>query len=278
MKYMKASMDQIQLVYEIVQSSIKSIYPKYYPKEVVDFFASLHSQENITKDIEKGNLGILFEGNLAVGTGCFEDEHITRVYVRPECQGMGYGSFIMDCLEKEITQRHRKISLDASLPASHLYEKRGYRTLTHRKWNVENGVILVYEIMEKEFTGSDASETKKKKMCTAIDYDGRIFVPEYNTENGEVSGQTIFHYHQSGNDFSAEYAGGDVKTGYMVGKVSESGELSFFYQHLNVFDELRVGKCESVPEVMENGKMKLHETWQWLNGDCSTGESVVMEQ
>ncbi len=70
----------------------------------------------------------------------------------------------MDCLEKEIAKKHRKISLDASLPASYLYEKRGYRTLTHGKWNVENGVVLVYEIMEKEMTGSDASGTKEKEL------------------------------------------------------------------------------------------------------------------
>ena len=27
----------------------------------------------------------------------------------------------------------------------------------------------------------------------------------------------------------------------------------------------------------ENGKIKLLERWQWLNGDCSTGESVLVE-
>ncbi len=33
--------------------------------------------------------------------------------------------------------------------ASCLYEKRGYRTIRHEKWNVENGRILVYEVMAK---------------------------------------------------------------------------------------------------------------------------------
>jgi hypothetical protein len=29
---------------------------------------------------------------------------------------------------------------------------------------------------------------------------------------------------------------------------------------------------------LDNGKLELHEEWQWLNGDKSTGSSVVVEQ
>ena len=43
------------------------------------------------------------------------------------------------------------VQLEASLPACLLYEHRGYRTICHGQWPVENGVILVYEIMEKQF-------------------------------------------------------------------------------------------------------------------------------
>lgn len=68
-----------------------------------------------------------------------------------------------------------------------------------------------------------------------------------------------------------------MKRGYMIGKVSANGELDFYYQHINTSEELRVGKCHSVPEVNEEGKIELHEEWQWLNGDCSTGESIVEE-
>ena len=37
--------------------------------------------------------------------------------------------------------------------AAQLYEKLGYRTVKHERFSVENGVILVYEIMEKILTG-----------------------------------------------------------------------------------------------------------------------------
>jgi len=37
------------------------------------------------------------------------------------------------------------------------------------------------------------------------------------------------------------------------------------------------GVCRSVPEVMSNGKIRLHETWQWTSGDGSGGSSVLGE-
>lgn len=266
-EYISAKTEDLEKVFNIVQTSIKGTYPKYYPKEVVDFFCEHHCKENIQKDIEAGLVGILLVDGICVGTGCYKDEHITRVYVDPEHQGKGYGSYIMDQLEKSISEKHSKAQLDASLPASHLYDKRGYKTIEHCKYPVENGVILVYEVMEKELS----------KNVTDIDYNGRKFVPFTNTENGEVDGNTVFHYHQSGFDFSAEYSGGEVKKGSMIGKVSKTGELDFYYEHLNTNDEIRAGKCHSVPVIKDDGKIELHEKWQWLNGDCSTGESIVVE-
>lgn len=150
MEYVKAAKESLDFIYEIVQNTVKAIYPKYYPKEVVDFFCELHSRENIAKDIENGNAGILLADNQIVGTGCCLDNHITRVYVLPKFQRKGYGSFIMQCLEDEISAKYDKVLLDASLPASHLYEQRGYYTIEHKKWFVENNVVLVYEVMEKE--------------------------------------------------------------------------------------------------------------------------------
>jgi len=37
------------------------------------------------------------------------------------------------------------------------------------------------------------------------------------------------------------------------------------------------GKCKSRPEILENGKIRLHERWQWTCGDMSKGTSVLEE-
>ncbi len=162
MEYIKAKEKDIDAVYELVQETIKTIYPKYYPTEVVDFFCEHHCKESIAEDVKDGRVGILVIDNTIVGTGCYKDNHITRVYVKPECQGRGYGSFIMQCLEADVAKNYDSVELDASLPASHLYEKRGYKTVKHDKWNVENGVVLVYEIMEKPLAS----------VATDVCYDG----------------------------------------------------------------------------------------------------------
>ena len=52
-------------------------------------------------------------------------------------------------MEAEIIKKHEVAILDASLPAACLYEHRGYKTIGHGIYELENDVKLVYEIMEK---------------------------------------------------------------------------------------------------------------------------------
>lgn len=267
MTYEAATEENLQDIYDVVQRTIKTIYPRYYPKEVVDFFCDLHSREAIAKDIEGGSVGILRADGMIVGTGCFAKNHITRVYVLPEYQKRGIGTQIMKTLEARIGYSSDSVYLDASLPAAALYEKLGYHTAKHGKYELENGVVLVYEIMEK----------KLSQVTTDIDYDGRCFVSKMNTENGEVNKQTFFTYHQCGNLLWAEYSGGDILKGTLIGTVLQNGELDFVYQHINQRRTLRTGKCHSIPAVSENGKLELSEEWEWTNGDFSKGNSLLSE-
>uniref|UniRef100_UPI00405667AE GNAT family N-acetyltransferase n=1 Tax=Acetatifactor sp. TaxID=1872090 RepID=UPI00405667AE len=268
MEYIKATKADAEQIYELVQETIKTVYPRYYPREVVTFFCELHSKENIRRDIECGSVGILKVENQIVGTGSTQDNHITRVYVAPAFQGQGYGSYIMQCLENDISAQYDVAYLDASLPASHLYEMRGYKAIKHEKWNVANGVVLVYEIMEKHLPNAK----------TSICYEGKYFVPKSNTENGEVDGQTCFAYHQKGNMLWADYSGGEILKGHLIGTVAENGELVFYYQHMNEQRQVRVGLCHSTPRILEDGKIELSEEWQWLNGDKSKGSSIICEK
>ena len=94
MLYEPAKIEDLQNVYDVVQYTIKTIYPKYYPAEVVDFFCKHHSKSAILKDIENGDVSVLKIDETIVATGCFVNNHITRVYVLPEYQKKGYGTFI----------------------------------------------------------------------------------------------------------------------------------------------------------------------------------------
>lgn len=110
-----------------------------------------------------------------------------------------------------------------------------------------------------------------------LSYDGRKFRPVLNTPNGEVNSETLFHYRQDGDLLTATYEGGGIRAGQMIGFVRGDSSLEFCYQHVSDAGELRAGKCKSVPKVLEDGRLRLAETWQWSTGDQSTGESVVEE-
>jgi len=60
-----------------------------------------------------------------------------------------------------------------------------------------------------------------------------IYPKYYPVENGEVSEQTLFLYHQNGSLLWAEYSGGDILKGSLIGSVSDNGELDFVYHHMN---------------------------------------------
>jgi hypothetical protein len=110
-----------------------------------------------------------------------------------------------------------------------------------------------------------------------INYHNKRFRPIQNTNNGETSAETIFHYVQEGAILSAEYAGGKITKGHLIGLVDEHGVIDMRYHQVNNQGELMTGVCRSVPEVLPTGKIRLHESWQWTSGDESQGSSVIEE-
>ena len=116
-----------------MQDTIQTIYPQYYPHEIVGFFRNLHSKENIAADIDSGHVRVLVSDNCLVGTGTFSENHISRLFVLPDFQKNGYGSQIMQCLEKEISIEHNLAILDASLCATCFYEHKGYISTVREK-------------------------------------------------------------------------------------------------------------------------------------------------
>lgn len=112
---------------------------------------------------------------------------------------------------------------------------------------------------------------------SAINYNGRIFRSASNSAEGEVDARTIFRYHQQGDMVWAEYAGGKIRFGQIIGVVLPDEKLELRYQHINENGELMTGICLSTPEVLQDGRLRLHEAWQWTCGDRASGESIVEE-
>jgi hypothetical protein len=110
-----------------------------------------------------------------------------------------------------------------------------------------------------------------------INYNNKIFRPISNTENGETSNDTIFKYRQIGNILTSEYSGGKIKSGHLIGLVDENGNIDMRYHQVNHEGEIMTGICKSIPEILENGKIRLHENWEWTSGDHSKGSSIIEE-
>ncbi|OOG77498.1 n-acetylglutamate synthase [Algoriphagus sp. A40] len=110
-----------------------------------------------------------------------------------------------------------------------------------------------------------------------INYHDKTFRPVQNSENGETSAETIFHYRQEGTILTSDYSGGKIKKGHLIGLVDEQGQIEMRYHQVNSQNELMTGICRSVPELLPNGKIRLHETWQWTSGDQSKGNSILEE-
>ena len=110
-----------------------------------------------------------------------------------------------------------------------------------------------------------------------IDYDGKSFIPKLNSVNVEISEQNVFDKHQKYNVIWAKYEGGNIMKKFLIRTVDEAGMLDFTYQHLNIKKEIKIGKCHSIPVVLKDNCIELHEQWQWLNGDHSKGTSILIE-
>lgn len=151
MKYITATTEMADGIRDVLHTTIKTVYPRFYPKEVVDFFCNHHSREHVLEGIASGNMGVLMDEDVIIGTGCYYGNHITGVYVLPKYQNKGCGTMIIDHLEREIAKKYDSVELDASLAAVILYEHRGYKTVGHGKYDLENGVKLVFEKMRKHF-------------------------------------------------------------------------------------------------------------------------------
>ncbi|SMD44839.1 hypothetical protein SAMN00777080_3474 [Aquiflexum balticum DSM 16537] len=110
-----------------------------------------------------------------------------------------------------------------------------------------------------------------------MNYHNKKFRAIENTENGESSSSTIFHYQQEGRIIDGYYSGGEIEKGFLLGKVENNGNIDMVYQHINKQGEIRTGKCKSTPYFSENGTLRLKEVWQWTNGDQSNGISEIEE-
>ncbi|MGM0590632.1 MAG: hypothetical protein ACQETI_03210 [Halobacteriota archaeon] len=112
-------------------------------------------------------------------------------------------------------------------------------------------------------------------MAREISLDGRTLAGVENADDGEVSGETRFHFEQAGERIYAHYAGGDVVDGHLVGTF-DGRRWDIRYTQLNTAQETATGHSVGIVERLEDGRVRVEDEWEWESRDG--GGASVMEE
>jgi hypothetical protein len=108
-----------------------------------------------------------------------------------------------------------------------------------------------------------------------LDYGGRRFRAAGSRPDPAGAGVSVGHYHQEGDLVWAEFSGGAVRAGRLVGTCRPDGTIDATYCFVTTTGETVAGACRSTPDVLADGRVRLTEHWRRLDG--SSGVSQIEE-
>jgi hypothetical protein len=111
-------------------------------------------------------------------------------------------------------------------------------------------------------------------VATAVNYDGRRF---RGVETDAHGGHSVAAYHQDGDLFWGEAAGGTLRRGSVTGVCGPDGVLDFAYSFVLTDGRIISGRCHSTPETLPDGRLRLREDWQRFGLDAAVGVSYLEE-
>jgi hypothetical protein len=104
--------------------------------------------------------------------------------------------------------------------------------------------------------------------------DGRVF-GVVDSGGGVATTETIFRYAENDGVITATYEGGTVRQGFLVGTRSADA-LDFRYAQLHTDGSTATGHCVTRLERLDDGRVRLNESWAW-DSRPGSGRSVAEE-
>jgi hypothetical protein len=104
----------------------------------------------------------------------------------------------------------------------------------------------------------------KGRVRGVFNLDGKVFRIVSNDGPGaEVNEQTVFHFRQEGDVAHADYFGGGVRAGKLLGI-----EATMVHRYIQVNQQgaFQAGRSEVAIERTPEGKLRLIDSWTWENG------------
>ncbi|MBA3958293.1 MAG: hypothetical protein H0X51_07880 [Parachlamydiaceae bacterium] len=95
--------------------------------------------------------------------------------------------------------------------------------------------------------------------------------------NGVVNQDTIFFFSQKENVVSAEYQGGKILKGFLIGKLSAQNQLEFSYCQMQLDGKLDNGLSSCQLSKNDEGKLILIEHFEWKSRPGEFGTNIFQE-
>ncbi|MFC6764803.1 MULTISPECIES: hypothetical protein [Natrinema] len=112
-------------------------------------------------------------------------------------------------------------------------------------------------------------------MGDKISFDGLTLAGVANDEDGEVGADTVFHFEQTGERIYANYSGGDIADGHLVGTF-DGEQWDIRYTQINTDNETATGHSVGDVELLDDGRVRVEDEWEW-ESKPGTGESIHEE-
>jgi hypothetical protein len=104
--------------------------------------------------------------------------------------------------------------------------------------------------------------------------DGRVFAVA-DSGGGVATRETTFRYAEEDGVVTATYEGGTIRRGFLVG-TRDGDTLDFRYVQLHADGTTASGRCATRLQLLDDGRVRLDETWEWESRRGS-GRSVAEE-
>ncbi|MEN8615071.1 GNAT family N-acetyltransferase [Dehalogenimonas sp. THU2] len=142
--------DDLPDLLRLIHNTVERSYGLHYTPAVIQLFIKFHSAENIRKDAAAGDIVIGWIDNEPVSTGSLIGGYVSRVFVRPEYQGKGYGRSIAVELERLAAGRGiESLELDAAIGSRHFWQSLGYEVKSHEVELVEGEPLEYYKMTKR---------------------------------------------------------------------------------------------------------------------------------
>lgn len=107
-----------------------------------------------------------------------------------------------------------------------------------------------------------------------VSLDGRTLRAVAN-DGGEVGSDTTFEFEQDGDRIAAEYAGGAVVQGHLLGTLRD-GTWDVRYVQIDEDGETATGHSVGEVTVLDDGRVRVEDEWEW-ESKPGTGTSLHEE-